>query len=58
MYEKLKDVLTETEMAVMKEGRNAKSFTTAKNQSVSDYRRATGVVGYFGYVYLSGNLER
>ncbi len=30
MYEKLKDVLTETEMAVMKRGRNAKSFTTAK----------------------------
>ena len=58
MYEKLKDVLTETEMAVMKRGRNAKSFTTAKNQSVSDYRRATGVEAIFGYVYLSGNLER
>ena len=58
MYEKLKDVLTETEMAVMKRGRNAKSFTTAKNQSVSDYRRATGVEAIFGYVYLSGNVER
>ena len=56
--EKLKDVLTETEMAVMKRGRNAKSFTTAKNQSVSDYRRATGVEAIFGYVYLSGNVER
>ena len=52
MYEKLKDVLTETE------GRNAKSFTTAKNQSVSDYRRATGVEAIFGYIYLSGDLER
>ena len=54
MYEKLK----ETEMAVMKRGRNAKSFTTAKNQSVSDYRRATGVEAIFGYIYLSGDLER
>ena len=36
-----------------------KVLQQAKNQSVSDYRRATGVVGYFrDIVYLAGNVER
>lgn len=58
MYTRLEDVVNEKELAVMKRGRNAKSFTTAKNQSVSDYRRATGVEALFGFVYLSGDKAR
>lgn len=42
MIEKLKPHLTEEEMAVFKRGRNAKSYTMAKNATMSDYRRATG----------------
>jgi ribonuclease-3 family protein len=58
MYSALEEIVTEEELAVLKRGRNAKSFTTAKNQSVTDYRRATGVEALFGYVYLKGESER
>jgi ribonuclease-3 family protein len=58
MYAALEGELSEAELAVMKRGRNAKSFTKAKNQSVSDYRRATGVEALFGYTYLMGDTKR
>lgn len=50
--------LTEEEQAVYKRGRNAKSYTTAKNASVIDYRKATGMEALIGYLYLQDNLER
>ena len=58
LFQVLQDELTEEEMAVMRRGRNAKSFTTAKNASVSDYRKASGLEALFGYLYLSGQAER
>lgn len=58
LYLLLENYLTEEEMAVMKRGRNAKSFTKAKNQSITDYRHATGVEALFGYLYLKGDIER
>lgn len=58
MFEKLMETVTEEEMAVLKRGRNAKSFTKAKNASVTDYRHATGLEALFGYLYLSGKNER
>lgn len=58
LYLLLEEYLTEEEMAVMKRGRNAKSFTKAKNQSVTDYRHATGVEALFGYLYLKGDIDR
>lgn len=54
----IEPLLTEEEMAVYKRGRNAKSYTMAKNASMSDYRRATGFEALMGYLYLSGNEER
>ena len=57
-YEKIKDSLTDDETAVYKRGRNAKSHTSAKNQSITDYRRATGVEALFGYLYLKGENDR
>lgn len=57
-YEKIKDMLTEEELAVYKRGRNAKSHTAAKNQSISDYRRATGIEALFGFLYLEGRNDR
>ena len=41
-----------------KRGRNAKSYTSAKNASISDYRRATGFEALMGYLYMSGRYER
>lgn len=58
MFYKIKDSLTEEEFAVLKRGRNAKSFTSAKNSTISDYRHATGLEALFGYLYLKGLNER
>ena len=50
--------LTEEELAVYKRGRNAKSYTSAKNASINDYRRATGFEALIGWLYLKGEFER
>ena len=44
--------LTEEELAVYKRGRNAKSYTMAKNATMKDYRKATGFEALMGYLYL------
>ena len=51
-------LLTEEEMTVYHRGRNAKSYTSAKNQSIGDYRKATGLEALCGYLYLSGRTMR
>ena len=58
MIEALLPELTEEEEAVYRRGRNAKSYTTAKNASVADYRRATGFEALMGYLYLTGQIDR
>lgn len=54
----LQDVLTEDEIAVFKRGRNAKSNTSAKNASITDYRKATGFEALIGYLYLMDDMDR
>lgn len=54
----LQEQLTEEEHAVYKRGRNAKSVSPAKNQSVTDYRRATGFEALLGYLYLKKEWQR
>ena len=54
----IEDDLTEEEHAVYKRGRNAKSFSMAKNATMKDYRMATGFEALMGYLYLSGRTER
>ena len=58
MIEALMEELTEEERAVYKRGRNAKPHTVAKNASVNDYRKATGLEALFGYLYLNGQEDR
>lgn len=55
--EKLIPLLTEEEVAVFKRGRNAKT-SVPKNASTADYHAATGFEAMFGYLYLSGRIER
>ena len=50
--------MTGQEEEIYRRGRNAKSYTTAKNASVNDYRRATGFEAVMGYLYLSGQFPR
>lgn len=52
------DILDEEEMRVLKRGRNAQSYSKAKNASVSDYRWATGFEALIGYLYLSNENDR
>lgn len=58
MIEALQEELTEEEKTVYRRGRNAKSYTTAKNASVIEYRKATGFEALCGYLYLTGEQER
>ena len=58
MIEALQDELSEEERTIYKRGRNAKSYTTAKNATVIDYRKATGFEALCGYLYLTGRQER
>ena len=58
MIEALQEFLTEEEIAVYKRGRNAKSYTTAKNATIGDYRKATGMEALLGYLYLQDKMDR
>lgn len=50
--------LSEEEAAVYRRGRNAKSYTMAKNASMIDYRMATGFEALMGYLFLEREFER
>ena len=58
MMRVLQERLTEEEHAVYKRGRNAQSVSPAKNQSVTDYRRATGFEALMGYLYFKKEWKR
>ena len=58
MIEALLPELTSDEEAVYKRGRNAKSYTTAKNASIADYRKATGFEALIGFLYLMDDTDR
>ena len=51
--ERLLPQLTPEEEAIYKRGRNAHTARTG-----AEYHRATGLESLFGYLYLSGKLER
>ena len=58
MMRAMQEHLTQEEHAVYKRGRNAKSVSPAKNQSITDYRRATGFEALLGYLYLKRDWKR
>lgn len=58
MMEHIEPLLSEEEAAVYKRGRNAKSATMAKNATMADYRRATGLEALCGYLYLTNRMTR
>lgn len=58
MMRSMQEHLTEEEHAVYKRGRNTKSVSPAKNQSITDYRRATGFEALLGYLYLKKEYRR
>ncbi|UQS87021.1 Mini-ribonuclease 3 [Nicoliella spurrieriana] len=51
-------ILSDEEELVFKRGRNAKSYTHAKNTSVVTYRISTGFEALMGYLSLSDQSSR
>ena len=51
-------LFTPEEDDVYRKARNHKSKSTAKNASVGDYRKASGLEAVWGYLYLTGQNER
>lgn len=58
MIEALSDLLTDEEANIYRWGSNAKFHTKAKNASLTEYRRATGMEALMGYLYMTGRTER
>lgn len=56
--EAIMDEMTEEEQDIYRRGKNTKLHSSAKNASLSDYRKATGFESVCGYLYLSGNTKR
>ncbi len=58
IIKELLDSLTEDELSVYKRGRNAHSYTSAKNADIVDYRMATGLEALIGYLYIKKDNAR
>ena len=57
-YAKVSELVTEEEKEILTRGRNAKLTHRPKNQTQSDYRRATGFEALIGWLYLTGEGKR
>ncbi len=58
LVEKIMEELTPEELAVYKRGKNAKPYTMAKNATMAEYKKATGLEALVGYLYLTDQMER
>ncbi|MCM1134994.1 MAG: ribonuclease III [Clostridium sp.] len=58
LAEAILDELTPEEDAVYKRGKNAKPYTMAKNATMWEYKKATGLEALIGYLYLTEQMER
>lgn len=58
MAEKLQAFFTEEERNIYRRGKNANDSTRAKNATLADYHRATGLEAVFGYLYLNDRFDR
>lgn len=58
LIEAVYDELSEEEQNIYRRGKNTKTNSTAKNASLSDYRKATGFEALCGYLFLKNDMER
>ena len=54
----LKEFLTDEEKEIVIKGTHAKPEHHAKNASLTDYHKATGLEALFGFLYLKENFGR
>ena len=57
-FDRIEDILTETELDVYKRARNNSKAAVPKSVSVMQYRKATGLEALFAYLFLSGQYDR
>ncbi|MBQ9610627.1 MAG: hypothetical protein IJV15_14435 [Lachnospiraceae bacterium] len=50
--------LSDDELDIFKRGRNATTHSKAKNATMGEYRKATGLEALFGYLYLKGKNDK
>lgn len=58
LVEAIFEDMTEEEQEVYRRGKNTKIHSSAKNASLSDYRKATGFEAVCGYLYLCDRTQR
>ena len=58
LIEEIMDKLSQDELAVYKRGKNAKPYTMAKNATIGEYKKATGLEALIGYLYLTDQMDR
>lgn len=58
LVEAVMEELSEEEFTVYKRGKNAKPYTMAKNATIGEYKKATGLEALVGYLYLTDQMER
>lgn len=58
MAESVLPDLTEDERDVFFRARNAHVKSVAKNATLADYKKASGLEAVFGFLYLTGQYER
>ncbi len=56
--QKVIPILTAEEVSIFKRARNYKTTSVAKNSTLSEYKKATGLEAVIGYLYLSDEQER
>lgn len=57
IYERIKPLLNEMELDVLRKGKNAKKVGP-KRTAPKDYQRGTAIESLFGYLYVTKNYER
>lgn len=58
MADMLYDSFTPKEQEMYRRGKNAKPANTAKNASLTEYHKATGLEALCGYLFMTGETER
>lgn len=56
--DRIMEELSEDELDVYKRGRNTNTHSKAKNATMGQYRKATGLEALYGYLYLKGDMDR
>ena len=56
--DQIMELLSEVELDGYKRGSNTNTHSKAKNATMGQYRKATGLEALYGYLYLKGDMER